>query len=140
MVIDRKADNIMSCWRYFYRMQICNVVDLEHKLNVIKIKYNQAGNGSEKEKKRYEKKINDLQKKYDHAADVLDIIESLEKRRIMDEYKIKPYKVRNISTDDYETREEIEFLGTGYSFKQNENSLYGSFSDLLKNGERIESH
>jgi hypothetical protein len=141
MVVENANTNIMSNWRYFYRTQICNVADLEQKMKFFSVKCKKAKeNNNEEDELKFQKKLNNIRKKYEHASDVLEIIESLEKMRILKKYEIRYYKVLNIRNEEYETKEIIDFTGTGYSFKPSENALYGSFYDLIKDGKIIESH
>lgn len=134
---------IMVCWRYFFRMQICEVGNLEQKLYFANIKYRKANeNADDKEKEKYQRLINKTTKKYNSAIEKLELIERLHGLIITNNYSLSNYKEFNIIKEEYEEKRAINFTGTGYVFKQSESesSILGFGADLFKDGRRVNSN
>lgn len=131
-------EQLMISWRYFYRMQICEVGQLEQRLHNLNVNLKKAQeNADEKKEEKYQKLVNKTIKKYNSELEKLDIIEKLHNLIITDNYSLSEYKEFNIIKEKYEEKKSINFTGTGYVFKQHKKKALGFEADLFKDGKKV---
>ena len=140
IVDNNKSENeIFDCWIVFYRERICEVAGLKQRLDNCVYKYNRyVKEGKTKEAMQIQKRISRIEREYELAKEKLDLTERLEHLRLTNRYKLFNKKMINAVKGNYEDKEAIEFLNTGYTFMQTENYITYKFSAALyKDGQEV---
>ncbi|MEE0716080.1 MAG: hypothetical protein UCH84_05735 [Eubacterium sp.] len=138
---NKEKDVVISCWYYFYRMQILESGDLKNKLYAATVKYQRACEESdEKNIKKYDKMIQKLEKKYNSSEERLQLIEELNDIRREEGCEFSSYKTYDVETGGYVDRPIMKFKGTDYCFKKNEKAIFQLSSQLYKGEKMIISH
>lgn len=144
MIMEReraRESEIFDCWIIYYRERICEAANLKQKVHMAQCKYNKAlENGNTTEAKRYKRILDKADEKYLAAKKSLELVEQLEKLRVTKQYEIAKHKMLNVVNGDYEDKDVIKFVNTGYIFMQTENYATSRFfaAALFKDGHKVE--